>query len=258
MPPAPPWRHRLPGQDTSAVKTLFLYSGQARTIRHLHENHWFRVIRHFHDPHIVVSVADDEQAEDMRLLEQYVGKNKFRFEKVVQPTLPEPPSKSPYAAGYPTISSPQAVLRQFWHWKRVWEFAGDKKPFDCFVRIRPDSCFFECEPMVSSSAETIYTPWWGRWGGMNDRFAIMGKDCAGLYHGIYDSLESLFKKGIPLHPESLLFEQMRFVKLNLLARSIYFSPLRLPDEKHAGPWLDQLQISPTDLAEFQASNAGAR
>jgi hypothetical protein len=77
----------------------------------------------------------------------------------------------------------------------------------------------------------------------------MGAGAAFDYHSLFANVERFISKGIPLHPESLLEEQLSGLspKSNL---SVYFAPLRLPDAKHESPWLDQLQISPVDMAEY--------
>ena len=246
-----------------------LYSGHARTFAHLVENHWFRVLRRLPAPTVFASVVDDPQAEDLRLLTRFLSWEKLVFEKVTQPQIPEPPVTSKFHAGYPVTASPQAILRQLWHLGRVWDFFQEKKAydFDIIVRIRPDSCFFgdlnlssllRKSATIPSSNEMpkndVFTPWWARWGGINDRFAIMGPNAADSYFSVFESRNYLFQQGCPLHPETMLNTHLRAqgvrVHTNL---KLEFAPLRMPDERHPEPWLDQLQISPIDLADYRAA-----
>src|SRR5690606_40937404 len=48
------------------------------------------------------------------------------------------------------------------------------------------------------------TPWWGRFGGVNDRFAILGYHAACAYFTTYSRAQAFLESGCPLHPESLI------------------------------------------------------
>lgn len=188
------------------MKTAVLYSGQARSFAKVFENQWWHVLRKLPEPEFFVSVADDEQAPDMyRLLERFPA-DKVHIEIVQQPTLPEPPLDKPYLAMYPPSSPPQAILRQLWALQRVWEFycESTSTAHDLIVRIRPDLAFYRFE-MPGSIIPECRVPWWARWGGVNDRLALLGHTGAFNYFRTYERMLSVHKdKGCPLHPETLI------------------------------------------------------
>lgn len=122
---------------------------------------------------------------------------------------------------YAITVHPQAVLRQLWQLERVWNLftnTTDRAAYDCVVRCRPDLWFhgFTLPRWFASAAprstllvdgrENIaLTPWWGRFGGVNDRFALLGTDAAVGYFKTYLSVSAyVMVYGCPLHPESLV------------------------------------------------------
>lgn len=203
------------------MKTAIIYSGQARTFGQLYENHAWFVHRHFPDAEFFVSVADDAQADDMlRLKESGLP---VHFEKVIQPQIPEPVIGSQHHFGYPITVPVQAVLKQLWSLERAYDFfiakadasgtsaSGTSAPrtsaprtkFPQVVRIRPDSRFTRFErPFVEP--HEVHSPWWARWGGVNDRFAVMGDLAADRYFRLFSNRQRLLDKGCPCHPETML------------------------------------------------------
>lgn len=206
------------------MSTAVLISGQARTFRHCYPNQRWQVFRKLEDPWFFVSVADDAQAEDMEILRQ--DYEHVFIERVTQPILPEPENAAELVARapYPIVSTPQAILRQFWHLKRVYEWylvagrVGIQHTFSAIVRIRPDLLFHSyatppqktleddmgCKRTCDIWHHECHSPWWSRWGGINDRFAIMGGKAALHYFNAYTAIPLLWAKGCPLHPESML------------------------------------------------------
>lgn len=192
------------------MKTCFIYTGQARTFAQLWRNHAWFVHRHFPNADFFVSVADDEQSYDMMALRS-LGHTVY-FEKVVQPEIPEP-DMAAHQFGYPPSTSLQAILRQFWALNRAWEFVGNRADnYNLFIRIRPDSRFTRFVPPAPWERATWFsfarsyclTPWWARWGGVNDRFALLGRDAAEVYFTTFQHRQALFDKHCPCHPETLL------------------------------------------------------
>jgi hypothetical protein len=47
------------------------------------------------------------------------------------------------------------------------------------------------------------TPWWGTYGGINDRFSLLGRTAADAFFSIYDLLPKMLEEGAPFHPETL-------------------------------------------------------
>lgn len=201
------------------MSTAFIITGQMRTFGRLHKNQHWQVFRHFEGPHFFVSVANDEQAKDAELYKQY---GKTFIEYVDQPEhipLPDgcPPEES-WVDGrnfmhepYSISVSPQAVLKQLWAMNQGWQWflknRGDTQ-FKTFVRIRPDLHFFYFENL-GLTGNMARTPWWGRFGGVNDRFALLAPAVAEHYFTTFTHIPRMIQGGAPLHPESLIRESIR-------------------------------------------------
>lgn len=193
------------------MKTAIIYSGQARTFAQLRENHRWFIHRYYPNAEFFVSVADDAQADDMKSLGDY---GILHFEKVTQPEIPEPVMK-PHQFGYPITVPMQAVLKQLWSLERAYDFFLGRTTafnglweFDTVIRIRPDSRFMRFEPPFVDGY-TVATPWWARWGGVNDRFAVMGRSAAEVYFRTFSHRQGLFDQGCPCHPETMLGSWLR-------------------------------------------------
>lgn len=239
------------------MKTAVLYSGNARTISHLVGNHRFYLHRHLPNPSLFVSVAADDQAEDAKLLAKALPSAPFFYEKVEQPYFPD--REETTLCGYPRESNQLGVFRQLWHLSRVWDFMNENtkaEDFDLFVRVRCDSRFMRVElPDIGWWAPTYsFHPRWSKWGGLNDRFAIMGRQAAELYFGTFKNLENLFAIGAPIHPETLIHTQLTENGIKPQSTlKVGFAPLRLPDENHPRPWTKALDISGVDLLDASSS-----
>ncbi len=195
------------------MNTLIIYSGGARSFKQVWANHAFWFWRRCKNPTFVVSVSDDEQAEDMRLIQHAYPDAPFFFEKVVQPPIPEPPC--PILCDWHNVNltnaTPQAILRQFWALERAWTFAKESTKgatFDVVVRIRPDIAFFRLGKVPMPEVNECLTPWFCRFGGVNDRFAVMHPSVADTYFGTFSARQSLWDEYCPLHSETMLGFQL--------------------------------------------------
>ena len=98
------------------------------------------------------------------------------------------------------------------------------------VRHRPDLFFHRLEWPRAIGYNDVFVPYWGSYGGINDRFAIMGIGGAEYYFSAYDHAASFLREGCPLHPETLsaaaLAVLFASVRPTLLAE---FTGVRLPD-----------------------------
>ena len=195
------------------MRTAVIYSGQARTFARVYRNQYFHVLRKLPNPEFFVSVADDEQAADMRLLETLFPPESVHIEYVKQPTLPEPPDDPPFHNIYPRDKATiQDVLRQLWALDRAWDFyLSFGKTHEVVVRIRPDLAFgrfvmplFYDPSWGPENDKQCYTPYWARWGGVNDRLAVMGRYAASHYFRTLRAVPVLRAQGCPLHPEQLI------------------------------------------------------
>lgn len=205
------------------MKTAVIYSGQARTFSEVFANQWWHVLRKLPDPHFFVSVENDDRAESMTRLWEKFDPAVVHMEVVEQPQIPEPPADPKWLAVYPPSASPQAILRQFWSLNRAWSFfretcaARAYPEFHLVLRIRPDLAFarFEMPVIRAMHAWSCLTPWWARWGGVNDRVALMGITAARNYFTTFDSLKPLLALGAPLHPETLLAASLEIAEIPL-------------------------------------------
>lgn len=213
------------------MRTAILISGHMRSFdRCLPTLHW-HVFRHFVpavgaalradcECDFFVSTEPDEDADKADLLYEKYGAECFHFDDTPQPTeeLKDLGAKyehhaahAPYAISVPAWQ----VLAQLWRLERCWQFVLEanpraaEEPYDVYIRCRPDLW------IESASIPEIYhrtsrwpmmalTPWWGRFGGVNDRFAILGHVAATGYFLTWSRVPDLLQSGCPLHPESLI------------------------------------------------------
>lgn len=186
--------------------------------------------RHLQNPTFIVSAIDDAQAEDAKVLENY---GELHFEKVTQPAVPVPEGNHHLHAPYSISVPPAAVLGQLWAFQRAWEFACESvcvDDFGLFVRTRADLHFHSFEPQGLEEIDSCdaLTPWWGRFGGVNDRLAIMGRGAAHAYFNTLGFLDTLIADGAPLHPESLVLASLEWCSMYVYADLLaMFSTVRL-------------------------------
>jgi len=137
-----------------------------------------------------------------------------------------PYTHEPYAISV----SPQAVLAQLWQLNECWKLfertRGDTC-YDTIVRCRPDLWFHSFQPPPKTYARDAHVPSWGRFGGVNDRFAILGHDAAPRYFKTFSSLDILWGEGCPIHPESLVSAALEEGRATVVPlKSCEFSTLR--------------------------------
>ena len=221
------------------MKHAIFYSGQARTFSNCFYNQHWQVLRHLEDPEFFICVADDAQAPSMELLYKRFPKDKVHINIVKQPEFPESDfleDKNLHSA-YPRSSKMLSVLRAFRFYQEVWKM-GSKRCFDegaTVVRIRPDLWFMDFSlPGNLISPYDCYTVPWGSFGGINDRFAVMGHVAADGYFNTLSFFQKLADMGCPLHPETMTKASVELVgggcKQTLLAD---YRTRRLPDPNHA-------------------------
>lgn len=213
------------------MKVAIIFSGHTRTFALCYPTFYWHVERHFPNAQVIFSTVDDEDYQNCLKANKFPGgwrigleeQPSFTFSKEWvkgQPFTHEP---------HPISVHPEAVMKQLWQLERAYKLYianTEEKDFaDVFIRTRPDLWWqnFETPPLteriemldvvgqVKSIAyqpydvrKICYTPWWGRFGGVNDRFAIMGRDAADAYFMTYSRIDKLRAKGCPLHPESLV------------------------------------------------------
>ena len=195
------------------MSTAVIITGHARTFATcIHTLKW-HVLRHYPDCTFYVSTVRDADSEGMEAtLRELFPTSPVWVDMVdTQPELAEPfePVRfEPYARSVPV----QAVLRQLWQNERGWSMLQDHREDESptVIRVRPDLFFHSFEPphpQVTFPTDAA-TPWWGRFGGVNDRFAILGRKAAQCYFTAYSYIPIAMKQGCPLHPESLVLAAM--------------------------------------------------
>lgn len=221
------------------MKTFVFYSGQARTFGSCFYNQYFYLLRKLEDPEFFVCVSNDEQAAAMSLLEKRFPKEKIHYQLPFQPTFPEAEfleDKNLFSA-YPRSAPVLNVLRAFWFYQEVWKMAGDRpeKENALCIRIRPDIWFMDYNhPKGEIFPHDCHTVPWGAFGGINDRFAVMGHKAAEGYFSTLSRFKDLMEMGCPIHPETLTKASVELVggicHQTLLSD---YRTRRLPDPKHA-------------------------
>jgi hypothetical protein len=244
------------------MKTAILLSGHMRTFDQcLPTLHW-HVFRHFPDADFYVSTVQDADATKAELLKCAFVSGHVEIQAVDQPDciaelrargckLPTEWTKGkPYTHEPHAISvHPQAVARQLWQLEQVWNlYAAANRPADVIIRCRPDLWFHSSElttpvapfPMPDTIASV---PWWGKFGGVNDRFAVLGHAAAEAYFTTYSQIHIHLSNGCPFHPESLIKASLESAGCEIQDDGRYeFSTLRADGK------LREPEISATDLA----------
>lgn len=240
------------------MKTAVLISGQMRTFRKCYPTQRWQIFRHYQpDLHFFVACCKDDQSDDAFVLSKDYPNENVHFVAVPDPDdLPDIPIQKGAHAPYANAASHHKLMLQHWGNKKVWDFFSSeaKESFDVIIRIRPDLWIHRFKPFVFQNVFpidkiTVISPWWGKFGGINDRLAIMGQEAAPIYFGLYDMIPSLLKHGCPFHPETLLAETLRLSGMNVRSNLMTeFSTERMDGSRR---WAE---IVYSDIAELIASN----
>lgn len=268
------------------MSTAILISGQLRTFARCWPTQRWHVLRHFADPHFFVTVQDTPDCQALDLLVADYGADRVHLDVRQDPDLTEhltPELTAAYhLAPYANAAPAHQLLLQHWYQQEVWGHflrcygspGMAKTHFDTVIRLRGDLWFHSfddpfqrsfsryydkgTEMQVSGSvhvqslcgANSCCTPWWGRFGGINDRFAIMGPEAARYYFTVFAHIPEALASGCPFHPESLVKANLERgnVDLHETLRT-EFTTFRA-DGKHRPP-----EIAPWDLAHAALSRA---
>ncbi len=241
------------------LKTAVLISGQLRTFKKCYPTQKWHVFRHYEpDIHFFVSYCDDANRDSVQvLLRDYENVN---IESYDDPSdLPEiAPDKGAFAP-YANATTHDKLMLQHWGNKKVWDFFASyaaTESFDVIIRIRPDLWIHRFQPPDLEQWQLVhnwvFAPWWGKFGGINDRLAVMGREAAETYFNLYSGIDGLLKHGCPFHPETMLagWLQMCGVKVNNTLMAT-FSTDRMDGSRR---WAQQEQIM-DDLAEIWITKA---
>ena len=203
-------------------QTAILISGHLRTFARCLPTQAWHVFRRYPNPAFFVSTVKDADSHTAELLRTLYPKARVEVQVLdCQPELPIPvkPTAEDWTMGrmyghepYAISVHPQAILRQLWQLEQCWNFNMQRTEGESIagtvIRIRPDlwfRAFYQPFSLFRDYPEDLaFTPWWGRFGGINDRFAVMGHKAAQAYFTTYSRIPQLLAAGCPLHPESLI------------------------------------------------------
>jgi hypothetical protein len=187
------------------MKASIIISGQMRTFATcVHTLRW-HVFRHYPGADFFISTVKDADVESWKELRKLYPEAKITLDIVdKQPELPEPHEPVRFEP-YERSVSVQAVLKQLWQLERGWNLMEQSGViYDTILRVRPDSFFHSFMPPCHTQPQWAHVPWWGRFGGVNDRFAVLGRDAAPAYFKTHNKIADHMAAGCPLHPESLV------------------------------------------------------
>jgi hypothetical protein len=250
------------------MSTAILISGQLRTFSKCWPTQRWHVLRHFADPHFFITVQFDQAEIIAELIKEY-GKDRVHYDPRTDPDLTAhltPELAAAYhLAPYTNAAPAHQLLLQHWYQAACWRQFQDKvlslgfgvEKFDTIIRMRADLWFHSFDMTWSVEkclAEECFTPWWGRFGGINDRFAIMGLDAAKYYFNVWDHIPELLAAGCPFHPESLVKANLERgnVDLHETLRT-EFSTLRPPGDPRGEQRFPE--IAPWDIAHAALRSA---
>lgn len=235
------------------MATAVLISGQMRTFEECYPTQRWQIFRHYEpDIHFFVSCCDDAQADSSEYLRRHY-KNNVHIERVIDPgDLQEIPDSLGLHAPYANAAGHRKLLLQHWGNKRVYEFFLEEapaEPWETIIRIRPDQWIHRFEKPITPMPNECHCAWWGKFGGVNDRLAVMGPAAALWYFSTFDFINGLLNVGCPFHPETLVRESMRLgnvtVNNTLLSE---FSTIRMGGQRR---WPE---ITFSDIVEFIGSS----
>lgn len=192
------------------MKTAILISGQCRTLDLCLPNIKAQVLDYFPGADLWISVAAGPDSGQAQLLRS-VGMKIQLLEALEPPELDQRDYAArslggPYllGTGLGDSTAVSRTLLQAWRLHRVFEKARSSgENYDTFVRLRPDQWFIVGAaglPRIDPSTAAV--PWWGGYGGINDRFAVLGRAAAEAYCW-WPRLDELLAEGCRFHPETL-------------------------------------------------------
>jgi hypothetical protein len=125
----------------------------------------------------------------------------------------------------------------------MWQ--DDASQLDALVYTRPDIWFFsplqvaDVVAAAQSQSPVVYTPSWGQYRGLNDRFAIGNADGMRVYGYRLDAALNYSQNHGPMHSESFLLHVMKFHNVETRSTTIYFARIRASGLVSDWPVLDE-------------------
>ena len=240
------------------MQIAVVYVGAMRSFDRCFATHRWHVLRKLGPVSFFVSTVKDADTEKLGLIRtQFPGSVLVSDVVEAQPdcvamlraegvTLPAEWVHGKHYTHEPYAISvhPQAVARQLWQLSRAWSVFGDAlRNYDIIIRIRPDLWFHSADFTINPAQQGARVPWWGRFGGVNDRFAVLDPRSAEAYFDTFLFIKELMVIGCPIHPESLVMGSLELNDCKIDATlAAEFSTLRTNGEMRSP------EISASDMA----------
>ena len=187
------------------ISSAVIYHGQARTFKDCFLNQYWYILRKIPNPTFYVCVEENEQATDMNLL-------RTRFKDVAVTTFIRPDMVKMFDpklilhSGSGFNPGAENLMRGMYARQMAWEFFSrmDKGGHHQIVMMRPDAFLRSIIIPPAPLPNQMFTNWWTRSGGVNDRIAFAGRDAAKAVFNIYDNAEAILDMGCPLDGEPMI------------------------------------------------------
>lgn len=187
------------------MTTAVIYHGQARTFAKCFTNQYWYVLRRIPNPVFYVCVEENQQATDMNLL-------RTRFKDVAVTTFLRPETVKMFdpvlieSSGSGYNPGMENLMRGLYARQMAWDFFTkmDKGGHMQFLFMRPDAFFRSFIMPPTPSFNQIFTNWWSRSGGVNDRVSVAGNKAAEAVMTMYDHAEELIEMGCPADGEPMI------------------------------------------------------
>lgn len=204
------------------MKTAVIITGEMRTFDACLPTLHFHVLSNIRGPvDFFVATVADRNALKVNLLKAKYPDSRIEVSSVLeQPdcvsdlrkrgvALPDSWVKGRFYTHEPYAISvhPQAVARQLWQLQEGWKLFTEKAAvadYGQVIRVRPDLYWHRFDRRALNIQAGVGSPWWGQFGGINDRFAILTPAAAADYFQTFDRIPALWTAGCPFHPESLV------------------------------------------------------
>lgn len=236
------------------MKTAVLLSGQLRSIARTWPMIRWHVLRHYPACEFFIVVQDTPEVQFVDTLRAELGAGRVHVDARPDPDLSEfltPQLSTAYHwAPYANAAPAHQLLLQHHYQAEVWKLlcsVSNPESFGTFIRLRGDNLFHDFTPPARDATffNTCYTPRWARFGGLNDRCAVMGEEAAHAYFNVWGAIPALLAEGCPFHPETLLKAQLERENVRICETlDTHFSTLRV--DGRVRHWTSE--VLPCDIA----------
>ena len=242
--------------------TAIVMTGPLELLPRCIPTHCWHLLRLLPPGDLIVSSLDDRHAGNASVLEQ-----RLPGWRILQHRLSDaqgwaarvrdwglvPDAHSALDTLLPSPEAAEAVLGELWLRHQAWQqlrLACPGTRHNKVIHMRTNLWMRAVDLPAKLAPQEAHTPWWGRQGGCNPGFALLGEQAAEAYFGVFRKLPELLRAGVPLHLPSLLFAALSSGDLRLRQTlRVEYTPI-FPGKK-----IEETDISPLDLSTFLAEVA---